>query len=80
MLHTQKGGVDLCFLGNTVVTAAVVETQQNIKMKTTLKLDFKFDSMTLVLYSPDENVVRLMVTQSIWDILDNLTCIFSNSF
>lgn len=80
LLHTQIGGVNLCSLGNTVVTAAVVETQQNIKMKTTLKLDFKFDSMTLVLYSPDENVVRLMVTQSIWDILDNLTCVFSNSF
>lgn len=79
MLRTQIGGVDLCcdrFIGNTVVTAAVVETQQNIKMKTTLKLDFKFDSMTLILYSPDENVVRLMFTQSIWDILDNLTCIF----
>eukprot|EP00066_Takifugu_rubripes_P024587 XP_011613853.1 PREDICTED: vacuolar protein sorting-associated protein 13A [Takifugu rubripes] len=45
---------------NTVVTAAVVETQQNIKMKTTLKLDFKFDSMTLSLYSPDENVVHLV--------------------
>lgn len=62
--------MDLCcdrFTGNTVVTAAVVETQQNIKMKTTLKLDFKFDSMTLILYSPDENVVRLMFAQSIWD-------------
>ena len=42
-----------------MVTAAVVETQQIIKMKTTLKLDFKFDSMMLVLYSPQENVVRL---------------------
>lgn len=60
------------FIGNTVVTAAVVETQQNIKMKTTLKLDFKFDSMTLVLYSPDDNVVRLMSTQNIWDILDDI--------
>ncbi|CAG08424.1 unnamed protein product, partial [Tetraodon nigroviridis] len=46
--------------GNTVVTAAVVETQQNIKLKTTLKLDFKFDSMMVVLYSPQENVVQLV--------------------
>uniref|UniRef100_A0A7N8X286 Vacuolar protein sorting 13 homolog A n=1 Tax=Mastacembelus armatus TaxID=205130 RepID=A0A7N8X286_9TELE len=37
-------------VGNTVVTAAVVETQKSIKLKTTLKLDFKFDSMTVVLY------------------------------
>lgn len=39
------------------MTAAVVETQKNSKLKSTLKLDFKFDSMTLVLYSPNENVV-----------------------
>ncbi|XP_031686198.1 vacuolar protein sorting-associated protein 13A isoform X2 [Oncorhynchus kisutch] len=39
--------------GNTVVTAAVVETQKSTKLKSTLKLDFKFDSMTLVLYSPN---------------------------
>lgn len=45
------------FIGNTVVTAAVVETQKSNKLKNTLKLDFKFDSMTLVLYSPNENVV-----------------------
>lgn len=44
-------------VGNTVVTAAVVEAQKNSKLKNTLKLDFKFDSMTLVLYSPNENVV-----------------------
>lgn len=70
--------MDLCFvrfIGNTVVTAAVVETQQNIKMKTTLKLDFKFDSMMLVLYSPHENVVRLMYTWNVIDLphLHNLT-------
>lgn len=41
--------------GNTVVTAAVVETQKSSKLKTTLKGDFKFDSMTLVLYSPSMN-------------------------
>lgn len=52
------------FIGNTVVTAAVVETQQSIKMKTTLKLDFKFDSMMLVLCSSQESVVRLMSTQN----------------
>uniref|UniRef100_A0A8C9TJI0 Vacuolar protein sorting 13 homolog A n=1 Tax=Scleropages formosus TaxID=113540 RepID=A0A8C9TJI0_SCLFO len=37
----------LCFLGNTVVTAAVVESQKVSKLKNTLKLDFKFDCMTL---------------------------------
>uniref|UniRef100_A0A7N6BFF1 Vacuolar protein sorting 13 homolog A n=1 Tax=Anabas testudineus TaxID=64144 RepID=A0A7N6BFF1_ANATE len=40
---------------NTVVIAAVVETQKNSKLKSTLKLDFKFDSMTVVLYSPNVN-------------------------
>ena len=40
-----------------MVTAAVVETQKNSKLKSTLKLDFKFDSMTLVLYSPNGNEV-----------------------
>lgn len=39
------------------MTAAVVETQKNSKLKNTLKLDFKFDSMTLVLYSPNGNEV-----------------------
>uniref|UniRef100_A0A672P238 Vacuolar protein sorting 13 homolog A n=1 Tax=Sinocyclocheilus grahami TaxID=75366 RepID=A0A672P238_SINGR len=41
--------------GNTVVTAAVVEGPKTGKLKNTLKLDFKFDSMTLVLYSPNNN-------------------------
>uniref|UniRef100_A0A8D0CMI8 Vacuolar protein sorting 13 homolog A n=1 Tax=Scleropages formosus TaxID=113540 RepID=A0A8D0CMI8_SCLFO len=41
--------------GNTVVTAAVVESQKVSKLKNTLKLDFKFDCMTLVLYSPSGN-------------------------
>lgn len=36
-----------------MVTAAVVETQTSTKLKNTLKVDFKFDSMTLVLYSPN---------------------------
>ena len=43
--------------GNTVVTAAVVEPHKSSKLKNTLKLDFKFDSLTVVLYSPNENVV-----------------------
>ncbi|XP_068616831.1 intermembrane lipid transfer protein VPS13A [Brachionichthys hirsutus] len=46
--------------GNTVVTAAVVEGQKNGQLKKTLKLDFKFDSMTLVLFSPNENVLQLL--------------------
>ncbi|KAJ8413943.1 hypothetical protein AAFF_G00065410 [Aldrovandia affinis] len=45
---------------NTVVTAAVVETQKSTKLKTTLKLDFKFDSMTLVLYSSSGNEAQLL--------------------
>ncbi|XP_051510128.1 intermembrane lipid transfer protein VPS13A-like isoform X3 [Myxocyprinus asiaticus] len=45
--------------GNTVVTAAVVEGHKTGKLKTTLKLNFKFDSMTLVLYSPDTNEIHL---------------------
>ncbi|XP_064209296.1 vacuolar protein sorting-associated protein 13A [Anguilla rostrata] len=45
---------------NTVVTAAVVETQKSSKLKTTLKLDFQFDSMTLVLYSPNDNEAQLL--------------------
>ncbi|XP_036383579.1 vacuolar protein sorting-associated protein 13A isoform X2 [Megalops cyprinoides] len=46
--------------GTTVVTAAVVETQKSTKLKNTLKLDFKFDSMTLVLYSPKGNEAQLL--------------------
>ncbi|ETE71307.1 Vacuolar protein sorting-associated protein 13A, partial [Ophiophagus hannah] len=38
--------------GTTVVTSAVVEMHSSVKVKTTLKLDFRFDSLTLVLYSP----------------------------
>ncbi|KAJ8380883.1 hypothetical protein SKAU_G00016610 [Synaphobranchus kaupii] len=45
---------------NTVVTAAVVEMQKSSKLKTTLKLDFKFDSMTLVLFSTNELEAQLL--------------------
>uniref|UniRef100_A0A8C6JV75 Uncharacterized protein n=1 Tax=Melopsittacus undulatus TaxID=13146 RepID=A0A8C6JV75_MELUD len=41
----------------TVVTSAVVELHSSMKIKTTLKLDFRFDSLTLVLYSPDSKQV-----------------------
>uniref|UniRef100_A0A8V0YK99 Vacuolar protein sorting 13 homolog A n=1 Tax=Gallus gallus TaxID=9031 RepID=A0A8V0YK99_CHICK len=37
--------------GVTVVTSAVVELHSPVKIKTTLKLDFRFDSLTLVLYN-----------------------------
>ncbi|OXB81709.1 UNVERIFIED_CONTAM: hypothetical protein H355_010270 [Colinus virginianus] len=37
--------------GVTVVTSAVVEMHSPVKIKTTLKLDFRFDSLTLVLYN-----------------------------
>ncbi|XP_058245185.1 vacuolar protein sorting-associated protein 13A isoform X2 [Hemibagrus wyckioides] len=46
--------------GNTVVTAAVVEGQKNVALKSTLKLHFKFDSMTLVLYSSSGSEVALL--------------------
>uniref|UniRef100_A0A674A5E2 Vacuolar protein sorting 13 homolog A n=1 Tax=Salmo trutta TaxID=8032 RepID=A0A674A5E2_SALTR len=46
--------------GGTVVTAAVVETQKSTKLKNTLKVDFKFDSMTLVLYSPNGTEVQVL--------------------
>uniref|UniRef100_A0A8C3CU79 Vacuolar protein sorting 13 homolog A n=1 Tax=Cairina moschata TaxID=8855 RepID=A0A8C3CU79_CAIMO len=41
----------------TVVTSAVVELHSPVKIKTTLKLDFRFDSLTLVLYSPNSKQV-----------------------
>ncbi|MGH0127289.1 UNVERIFIED_CONTAM: hypothetical protein FKN15_071194 [Acipenser sinensis] len=44
--------------GTTVITAAVVETQNITKLKTTLKLDFQFDSLTLELYSPNGTQVQ----------------------
>nr|XP_033782936.1 vacuolar protein sorting-associated protein 13A isoform X2 [Geotrypetes seraphini] len=45
--------------GTTVVTAAVVETYASVKVKTTLKLDFRFDSLTLNLYSPHKSQAGL---------------------
>uniref|UniRef100_A0A8C3R984 Vacuolar protein sorting 13 homolog A n=1 Tax=Cyanoderma ruficeps TaxID=181631 RepID=A0A8C3R984_9PASS len=42
----------------TVVTSAVVELHSPMKIKTTLKLDFRFDSLTLVLYSPNPKQVN----------------------
>ncbi|XP_068460599.1 intermembrane lipid transfer protein VPS13A isoform X2 [Clinocottus analis] len=45
---------------NTVVTSAVVEPYKSSKLKSTLKVDFKFDSMTLVLYSPNVNELHLL--------------------
>uniref|UniRef100_A0A8C0C300 Vacuolar protein sorting 13 homolog A n=1 Tax=Buteo japonicus TaxID=224669 RepID=A0A8C0C300_9AVES len=43
----------------TVVTSAVVELHSPMKIKTTLKLDFRFDSLTLVLYSPNSKQIKL---------------------
>uniref|UniRef100_A0A8B9CKS9 Vacuolar protein sorting 13 homolog A n=1 Tax=Anser brachyrhynchus TaxID=132585 RepID=A0A8B9CKS9_9AVES len=45
--------------GVTVVTSAVVELHSPVKIKTTLKLDFRFDSLTLVLYSPNSKQVGI---------------------
>ncbi|KAM7416667.1 hypothetical protein PAMA_018632 [Pampus argenteus] len=58
--ESQGSGTTGPASNNTVVIAAVVETQKNSKLKNTLKLDFKFDSMTLVLYSPNENELQLL--------------------
>lgn len=58
---SNKGsGSSLPNTNNTVVTAAVVEAQTTTKLKTTLKLDFKFDSMTLILFSPNGNEAKLL--------------------
>ncbi|XP_030622854.1 intermembrane lipid transfer protein VPS13A [Chanos chanos] len=46
--------------GTTVVTSAVVETQKTTTLKNTLNLDFVFDSMTLLLYSPSGNETQLL--------------------
>ncbi|XP_067424979.1 intermembrane lipid transfer protein VPS13A isoform X2 [Emydura macquarii macquarii] len=43
--------------GITMVTTAVVELHSPVKVKTTLKLDFQFDSLTLVLCSPNSKQV-----------------------
>uniref|UniRef100_A0A8C3VFZ9 Vacuolar protein sorting 13 homolog A n=1 Tax=Catharus ustulatus TaxID=91951 RepID=A0A8C3VFZ9_CATUS len=47
--------------GVTVVTSAVVELHSPMKIKTTLKLDFRFDSLTLVLYSPNSKQVSIIL-------------------
>uniref|UniRef100_A0A8D0KYS1 Vacuolar protein sorting 13 homolog A n=1 Tax=Strix occidentalis caurina TaxID=311401 RepID=A0A8D0KYS1_STROC len=47
--------------GVTVVTSAVVELHSPMKIKTTLKLDFRFDSLTLVLYSPNSKQVNTIL-------------------
>lgn len=47
------------------MTSAVVELHSPMKIKTTLKLDFRFDSLTLVLYSPNSKQVSIiLVTKS----------------
>ncbi|XP_041643525.1 vacuolar protein sorting-associated protein 13A isoform X2 [Cheilinus undulatus] len=58
--ESQGSGTTGPASSNTVVTSAVVETQKSSRLKITLKLDFKFDSMTLILYSPNENVIQLL--------------------
>lgn len=40
------------------MTSTVVELHSYDKVKTTLKLDFQFDSLTLVLYIPNSSQVR----------------------
>ncbi|KAJ3603606.1 hypothetical protein NHX12_028351 [Muraenolepis orangiensis] len=55
---SQGSGVVGPSTSNTVVTAAVVEMQKNSKLKDSLKLIFKFDSMTVVLYKPTGNELQ----------------------
>uniref|UniRef100_A0A8C3L0T2 Vacuolar protein sorting 13 homolog A n=1 Tax=Chrysolophus pictus TaxID=9089 RepID=A0A8C3L0T2_CHRPC len=45
----------------TVVTSAVVELHSPVKIKTTLKLDFRFDSLTLVLYNSNSKQVSIIL-------------------
>ncbi|XP_077456591.1 intermembrane lipid transfer protein VPS13A isoform X1 [Stigmatopora argus] len=45
---------------NTVVTTAVVENQNNIKLTTTMKIHLKIDSMALVLFKPNENELSIL--------------------
>lgn len=52
-----------------MVTAAVVETQKAAKLKTTLKLHFKFDYMTVVLYSHSGNEVCGKLVASLMEML-----------
>ncbi|CAJ1068435.1 vacuolar protein sorting-associated protein 13A isoform X2 [Xyrichtys novacula] len=58
--ESQGSGTTGPASSNTVVTAAVVEVQKTSKLKSTLKVNFKFDSMTLVLFSPNGNVMQLL--------------------
>uniref|UniRef100_A0A8C7Q7U3 Vacuolar protein sorting 13 homolog A n=1 Tax=Oncorhynchus mykiss TaxID=8022 RepID=A0A8C7Q7U3_ONCMY len=65
--HLKPMNVSVCLyvcmcqcVCNIVVTAAVVETQKSTKLKNILKVDFKFDSMTLVLYSPNGTEVQVL--------------------
>uniref|UniRef100_A0A4W4DQ44 Vacuolar protein sorting 13 homolog A n=1 Tax=Electrophorus electricus TaxID=8005 RepID=A0A4W4DQ44_ELEEL len=55
-----RGSVDpVASSGTTVVTAAVVEGQKVTRLKSKLTVLFKFDSMTLVLYSPSGSELKL---------------------
>ncbi|XP_059192632.1 vacuolar protein sorting-associated protein 13A [Centropristis striata] len=58
--ESQGSGTTGPASSNTVVTAAVVEPHKSSKLKSTLKLDFKFDSMTLILFSPNGNEIQLL--------------------
>ncbi|XP_060693948.1 vacuolar protein sorting-associated protein 13A isoform X1 [Hemiscyllium ocellatum] len=49
--------------GRTVVTAAVVETHKPLRVKTTLKLDFKLDELSLILYSQSLNPLNIVKEQ-----------------
>lgn len=58
--ESQGSGTTGPASSNTVVTAAVVEPHKSSKLKSRLKVNFKFDSMTLVLYSPNGNEIQLL--------------------
>ncbi|XP_072137655.1 intermembrane lipid transfer protein VPS13A isoform X1 [Mobula birostris] len=59
----EKGSPSQNSAGRTVVTAAVVEPQKPVKFKTTLKLDFSLDELSLILYGQPLNPMNITKEQ-----------------
>ncbi|XP_041042655.1 vacuolar protein sorting-associated protein 13A isoform X2 [Carcharodon carcharias] len=59
----KSSGPSQISAGRTVVTAAVVETHKPLRVKTTLKLDFKLDELSLKLYSQSLNPMNIAAEQ-----------------
>ncbi|XP_038659808.1 LOW QUALITY PROTEIN: vacuolar protein sorting-associated protein 13A [Scyliorhinus canicula] len=56
----NRSGPSQISAGRTVVTAAVVETQKPLRIKTTLKLGFRLDELSLILYSHSLDPVNMV--------------------